>query len=287
MASARIDNGATIYNGTRFHEGATFSLFPQSPHQHEIPLYCQIDYGPEGRPVRGFAMHGPQEPLTIGVPVGQPLTSKGINPYTSQPRLTFPTSRPIPYVHGFSACWWNEKTGSYWYFSGGVRIHQVAKEQIWYLKSSYADDGRVSANPDLPGLEIGGKVIFVQRGVVLDGPLGAEAVFLGSCASYQRPGGDVLIPGGPGAVVLKHRGSHLYAPFKEVIIRVGEAKFNPTRWPAANPFLNRQGMVADPPGYQAFVADVDPRLVVMTPDWDRWDAGDLLPLADVPASIQH
>jgi hypothetical protein len=295
MASSRVDNGAVIYDGTRWREVPGISLMTQNGHAHEIPVYGEIQRDASGRAILGFAMHGPQEPLEIGVESPTALPDKGINPITGMDRLQFDAARPVPWVHSILVEWYDSRRDTYWHFEGGIRIHQVANKRVWYPKSSYGDDGSVSANVDKQFAISQQKVLFIQR-MILDSA-GQPAV-ASSCSNWQKVGSNLAIPGGPCMFVIEHRGTKNYPLFvdkagrdaKKLEVRINEAKFNPTRITAYNPFINRQGMVVNTEGFHELTHELkqeDFGSHQLDPRWNEWDMGDSLLNADVPATIQH
>lgn len=266
----------------------------QNGHAHEIPVYGEIFADDTGKPIIGWAMHGPQEPLEIGVEAPSLLPYKGVNPYTGQDRLQFERARPVPWVHSMLVEWYDYKRDTYWHWEGGVRIHQVAAKKVWYQKSGYGDDGSVSANPDKAWV-ITGKVIFMQR-MILDSA-GQPAV-AASCTNYAKPGSTVQIAGGPSTFTLEHRGTKNYpkftkpdgTEFTKLVVKVQEAKFNPTRIEIYKPFFNRQGMVVDADGFHDLTHHLGPADMhdgQLASDWKDWKMGDDIPNADVLATIQH
>jgi hypothetical protein len=296
-ASSRIDNGAKIYDGTRWREVPWPTLMIQNHMAHEIPVYGEILKDAAGQPYLAWGMHGPQEPLEIGVEAPAPLPPKGINPVTGAPRLQFSQARPVPWVHSIVVEWWDYKRHTWWHFEGGIRIHQVASKKVWYPKSSYRDDGAVSSDilggPVLAISQM--KVIFAQRLMTDAAGVGAIA---GSATNWTNPGGTARIPGGPSGFVLEHRGTKHYPKFTRpdgsemtrLTVNVNEATFNPGRLALLAPFINRQGMVADAEGmheclHSLTVEQLGPDC--LAPNAWTWSMGDELPHADVPATIQH
>jgi hypothetical protein len=283
-----------MYDGTRFREIPAISLLTQNGHAHEIPVYGEIFKDANGKALLGWAMHGPQEPLEIGVEAPTPLPDKGVNPFTDADRLQFDRARPVPYVHSILIEWYDPRHNTCWHFEGGIRVHQVAAKKVWYVKTGYGDNGEVSSDP-VHDFAITGKIIFQQRWILdADGSPGV----VGSATNWQKVGGTSQIAGGPSTITLDHRGTKHYPKFTtlsgtaadKLTIRISEAKFNPLRIASFQPFINRQGMVVKTDEFHAFSHTLSAEVCDdrhLDPSWNDWRMGDELTHADVPATILH
>jgi len=177
------------------------------------------------------------------------------------------------------------------HFEGGVTIFQVAKKQIWYVRSWIAREQQKPNGLDPAALkrhrpsslEVFGKLIFVRRVITL--PDGEQ---------YETGELTSDVAGGPSVLGVKHTasgGGHPdYPKFKAVEMKIKSAKFNPTRFPLIASCLNRQGFLCSHDRHVAILnaaAGPGPPDLPIAANWDRFDPGDgLFPHADVTAGIQ-
>jgi len=294
MASARTDTGVAEYDGTRWRVVPYLTGHPQDPSIHECPVYAEINEE------RGwaFAMHGPQCPRAVGVEAGQRIAPAGVNPVTGKPRLPFGLhddgyeyAKPIPYVHGFVLEWLLPGESlhggpAYGHIEGGVFIHQVAKAQVWYLKTWMAlamSGGRGTYRAH--SISVSGKIIFIQRPFI--DVAGAPATS-SACSSWMDPETrQRLIPGAPSSIKVAYVGHSEYPRFPDVVMKIDDAPFNPTRFTKLTNCLNREGMFAIGHDRCPVLHGMQsPDDAVLSSDYDQHDIGDSLPSADLLAGIQ-